>query len=138
MNVSAVFPRPVLLGVVATVAILAAVGIAASAGLILGNASTSVPRGLYRKAGPDAATYVTFCLGARHRSAAWYRHFCSPDDPDGLWILKRVAEIREGHVKVEGDGPRPLDSRVLGPIRAEEIRGWWRPVIQLGTRSDDG
>ena len=113
-------------------ALLAGIGLAASQGLLLGNASTSVPRGLYVRATPDKATYVTFCLGERHRSGTWYRHLCSPDDPDGVRILKRVGEMREGCLIVEGDGPRALDSRVLGPIRTDEIRGWWVPVLQVG------
>ena len=39
-------------------------------------------------------------------------------------------QMREGNVIVEGDGPRALDSRVLRPIRADEIREWWIPVLQ--------
>lgn len=94
----------------------------------------SVPRGLYVRAGPDTATYATFCLGRRHGAAEWYRHYCSPDNPDGLRILKRIGERRERHIMVEGDGPRALDSRVLGPVRMDEVRGWWRPLIQAGAR----
>ena len=125
-------PGPSLLGAASVAMALSAVGLAASSGLLLGNATNSVPRGLYRKADPAAATYVTFCLGARHRSAAWYGRLCSPDDREGVPVLKRVAEMREGHVIVEGDGPHPLDSRILGPVRLEEVRGWWVPVLQLG------
>lgn len=134
---NALVPRPVMVATVLAAVLLSAVGLAASSGLILGNATTSVPRGLYRKAVPDTATYVTFCLGARHAAGAWYEHFCSPDNPAGVRILKRIAERRDGHVIVEGDGARPLDSHILGPIRLNEIRGWWRPVIQAG-RNDDG
>ena len=130
------FPRPVLVAVGSAVALLAAIGLAASAGLILGNATTSVPRGIYLKADPSDATYVTFCLGERHAAAAWYGRFCSPDDPDGVRILKRLGERRGDAMIVEGDVPHALDSRVLGPVRLHEIRGWWRPVIQAGARND--
>lgn len=130
-------PPPALLAAASGVALLAAMGFAASTGLILGNATTSVPRGLYRKADPALATYVTFCLGERHAAAAWYGRFCSPDDPDGIRVLKRVGERRGDMVIVEGDGPRALDSRVLGPVGLDEVRGWWRPLLQAG-RNDGG
>ncbi len=115
---------------------LAAIGLAASAGLILGNATPSVPRGLYLKADPADATYVTFCLGRRDGAAEWYGHFCSPANPAGVRILKRIAERPIGNVMVAGDLPLALDSRVLGPVRLNEIRGWWRPVIQIGASSN--
>lgn len=132
MNVLGGIPRPALLGAVIAALLLSGIGLAASAGLILGNVTTSVPRGLYLRSAPDRATYVTFCLGERHRQGEWYRHMCSPDDPEGVRILKRIAERRDGHVLVEGEGPRALDSRVLGPVRLDEVRGWWRPLIPEG------
>ena len=125
-------PRWVLLCTAVAVTLLAAIGIAASTGLLLGNATTSVPRGLYVRAAPDAATYVTFCLGRRHAAADWYRNFCSPDEPDGVPILKRIGQRRACNVIVEGDGPRALDSRVLGHVREDEIRGWWVPLVLIG------
>ena len=137
MSAPALLSRPALFAAALAVALLSAVGLAASSELILGNATTSVPRCLYRKAAPETATYVTFCLGARHAASEWYRHFCSPDTPDGVRILKCVRERLDGQVIVESDGPRPLDSHVLGPGRLDEIRGWWRPVVQAG-RSDGG
>ena len=129
--------RSSLLAAAGAVGLLAALGLAASGGLIMGNATTSVPRGLYLQADPDAATYVTFCLGKRHRSREWYKYLCSPDDPDGLRILKRVRERHRDVVIVDGDGPRVLDSGVLGPVRLDEVRGWWRPLILVGV-GDDG
>ncbi|MXX88026.1 MAG: hypothetical protein F4213_07690 [Boseongicola sp. SB0677_bin_26] len=129
MNVLEGIPRPALLAAAVAVALLSGIGLAASAGLILGNATPSVPRGFYLRAGPERATYVTFCLGARHRGAEWYPYMCSPDDPEGVRILKRVRERRGNSVIVEGDGPRALDSRILGPVRLDEIRGWWRPLV---------
>ncbi|MDE0697211.1 MAG: hypothetical protein OXH76_15430 [Boseongicola sp.] len=133
MRAPASISRPILLWAALSAALLAGIGLAASWGLVLGNASTSVPRGLYLRSAPEKATYVTFCLGERHRSGTWYRHLCSPDDPNGVRILKRVGQVRAGNVIVEGDGPRALDSRVVGPVRADEIRGWWIPVLQFGT-----
>ena len=137
MGVPELLPRPALVAIGVAVAVLSAAGLAATSELILANATTSVPRGLYRRAAPETATYVSFCLGARHAAGEWYRHFCSPDDPDGVRILKRVGEKLDGGIMVEGDGARPLDSHVLGPVRHDEIRGWWRPVIQVG-RHDGG
>ena len=129
--------RSSLLAAAGAVGLLAALGLAASGGLIMGNATTSVPRGLYLRADPDVATYVTFCLGERHRSREWYKCLCSPDDPDGLRILKRVRERNRDVVIVDGDGRRALDSRALGPVRLDEVRGWWRPLILVGV-GDDG
>ena len=132
MTWSELFPARTLGITAGAAALLAAIGLATSAGLVLGNATTSVPRGIYLKADPGAATYVTFCLGKRHAAAAWYGLVCSPDNPDGVRILKRLVERRDGAVIVEGDEPRALDSRVVGPVRLDEIRGWWRPLIRWG------
>lgn len=54
--------------------------------------------------------------------APWYAGLCSPDLPDGPHVLKRVAGIRDGRVMLEGDGPRALDSRFVGPVRTAEFR----------------
>lgn len=127
-----------MLVIAVAVGLLSAIGLAASAGLILGNVTTSVPMGIYLRADPDRATYVTFCLGERHGGAEWYQHLCSPDDADGVRILKRVRERRGDSVIVEGVAPRALDSRVLGPVRLDEIRGWWRPLgWTWGRRHDE-
>ena len=137
MNALEGIPRPALFGAAIAAVLLSGVGLAASAGLIMGNMTTSVPSGFYLRSDPERATYVTFCLGTRHAAGAWYEHFCSPDNPEGVRILKRIAVRRDGHVIVEGDEPRALDSRVLGPVRLDEVRGWWRPVMQAG-RHDAG
>ena len=113
--------------------LLLAIAAANAAGLIIGNPTTSVPRGLYYATGPARAEYVSFCLDHRHRYAAYYPPFCSPDHPDGLRILKRIAaRAPEGHLIVRGDGPRALDSRILGAVHKDQIRGWWRALIQIG------
>ena len=125
-------PRPALFGAIVVTALLGIVAVAHGAGWIIGNATTSVRPGLYHQSGQETATHVTFCLGERHRGAPWYRRLCSPDLPDGPRILKRVVLVQGNSVTVEGDGPRALDSRFLGPVRTEEIRGWWRPVVRIG------
>ncbi len=113
-------------------AVLLLVWAASAAGLVLGNATPSVPRGLYLRADPQRAAYVTFCLERRHREAPWYPRLCSPDAPDGLRVLKRIAERRpDGSLIVEGDTPGALDSRVLGPVRHEDARGWWKPLLLI-------
>ncbi len=113
-------------------ALLLLVWAVSAAGLVLGNATTSVPRGLYLRANAQTATYVTFCLDTRHRQAPWYPHLCSPDAPDGLRILKRIAERRpDGSLIVKGDTPGALDSRVLGPVRRGDVRGWWMPLLRI-------
>ena len=125
-------PRPLIIATGAVALGLLLVAATHAAGLIIGNATTSVPRGLYRKADPETATHVTFCLGARHQGEDYYMAFCSPDDPDGVRILKRIATRHEdGALIVEGDTPRALDSRWLGPVRLGEVRGWWAPLVQI-------
>lgn len=114
-------------------AFLLVVAIADIAGLIIGNPTTSVPRGIYYATAPMRAGYVTFCLETRHKAAPYYANFCSPDAPDGLQILKRIAVRRpDGSLIVQGDSTRALDSRYLGPVTREQIRGWWQPLIQIG------
>jgi len=117
-----------------TATLLGMVAAANGTGWIIGNATASARPGLYLRSAPDTATHVTFCLGERHRHALWYDRLCSPDLPDGPRVLKRVASVHGDLVMVEGDGQRALDSRFLGPIRLNEIRGWWVPIIQTGGR----
>ena len=81
---------------------------------------------------PERAGYVSFCLDHRHRNRDYYDRFCSTDRPHGLRILKRIAERRpDGSLIVRGDSPRALDSQLLGPVKPEQIRAWWRPLIQI-------
>lgn len=129
-------PLSVWAGVILTVLLLGSTDLAARAGLIIGNSTDSVPPGLYRAAPTETATHVTFCLGARHRQLTFYGRFCSPDDPEGNRILKRLGNRHAKNQRtVLGDGPRAIDSTLLGPIRSEEIDGWWRPIVQFGVRS---
>ncbi|WP_170565644.1 hypothetical protein [Ruegeria atlantica] len=110
--------------------LLLGAGAANHTGFVIGNATPSVPRGLYLKARPDHASYVSFCLGVRHRGIPTYPDLCSPDTPDAPAILKRIAARHQnGSLTVEGDTRRALDSRFLGPVRPQEIRGWWAPWL---------
>ena len=130
-------PLSVWAGLAVIVVLLGSVDLAVRAGLIIGNNTDSVPPGLYRAAPPETATFVTFCLGARHRHLGFYDRFCSPDDPDGDRILKRLSgHPVDGQVLVLGDGPRAIDSDLVGPIQLEEIAGWWRPIVQTGARAE--
>ena len=131
-------PRPITVRQAAAAAaltvMLLVIWAASAAGLVTGNPTTSVPRGLYHAAAPGRATHVSFCLAHRHRHAAYYRHFCSPGNPGGLRILKRIAQrLPDGGLIVAGDGPNPLDSRIVGPVRPDQIRAWWRPLVQIRT-----
>ena len=113
--------------------VIAAIGLANATGLVIGNSTVSVPRGFYYAVEPARAGYVSFCLARRHDHEDFYRHFCSPDHPNGIRILKRIAaHTNDGHLIVEGDTPRALDSRFVGPVHRNQVRGWWQPVIQIG------
>ena len=117
---------------IAVVIMLIGLFAANKAGLIIGNPTPSVPRGLYYAVSPERAGYVSFCLDHRHRDRDYYDRFCSTDRPHGLRILKRIAERRpDGSLIVRGDSPRALDSQLLGPVKPEQIRAWWRPLIQI-------
>lgn len=123
---------PFAAAALALAAALSCLGIAGSAGLLLGSASGSVPPGLYLRSAPPDAAYVTFCLSARHRGSDFYPRFCSPDRPGGTRILKRIAARHpDGGLTVEGDTPRSLDSRLLGRIGLPQVRSWWRPLVQV-------
>ena len=124
---------PAVAGAVILFALLSvAVDRAVTRGMVLGNASPSVPRGLYVRAMPETATYVTFCLGTRHTPLPFSPRFCAPGAPAARQIIKRIAERRaDGTLIVEGDTPASLDSRILGPIAPEDIRGWWRPLFVI-------
>jgi len=126
--------RPTLIWATVAAALFGMVTVAHGTGWIIGNATPSVRPGLYFRSGPDTATHVTFCPGERRRRASWYGESCSPDRPGGPRVLKRVAGIHGDLVKVEGDGPRALDSRFIVPVRLEEVRGWWIPVMRVGGR----
>jgi len=124
--------RILIYALTALTCVILTIGLVNQLGLIVGNPTHSVPRGLYRIATPDKADHVTFCLGTRHRGAPFYPLYCSPDAPGYIRILKRIAERHpDGSLTVEGDTPDALDSRFLGRIHQADIRGWWRPLMQF-------
>jgi len=116
----------------AITAMLMSISAANRAGLVIGNPTPSVPRGLYYAVTPERAGYVSFCLDHRHRDRAYYGRFCSSEQQNGFRILKRIAERRpDGSLIVRGDSPKALDSRLLGPVQPGQIRAWWRPLILI-------
>ena len=127
-------PPRLIVTALGAAAFLLAIAAANAAGLIIGNPTTSVPRGLYYAASPARAEYATFCLARRHRQAVYYPLFCSPDHPDGLRILKRIAaRAPDGHLIVRGDSPRALDSRILGAVhKSPDTRLVARPHTDRG------
>ena len=145
MNQTETQPRPIiysraeriwLYSLTGLLAVVLIVGLVNQLGWIIGNPTNSVSPGFYRAAAPERADHVTFCLGTRHRGARFYPRYCSPDLPGGIRILKRVS-IRhaDGSLTVAGDTPDAIDSRVLGTVRSEEIRGWWKPLLTTSKRT---
>lgn len=126
-------PRPVLqpwmgVGLALFAGLALAVEGAVRQGWIIGNPSPSVARGLYVRAAPEAATHVSFCLGERRLPLP----LCANHAPDAPRILKRIkARHPDGSLSVQGDTPRALDSRLIGPVAADDIRGWWRPLLLI-------
>lgn len=117
-------------GVVVLAMIVVAVNQLVSHGVVVGNSSPSVPTGIYITSPPHSATYVSFCLSQRHVEIAQKGHFCNPNSPDTKRILKRISERQSnGALIVIGDTNTSLDSRVLGAIKPENIKGWWHPFV---------
>lgn len=130
VSLCSTLPRGFLLCIALLTGLLLIAGVTHRTGHIIGNASSSVPRGLYLRADPDRASYVTFCLGNRHKGLQVGSDLCSPDRPDGKRIIKRIVlRIADGSLTVAGDTPRALDSRFLGPVHPDEIQGWWVPLL---------
>lgn len=99
----------------------------AMSGTITGNVSSSVPAGLYVKASPDQATFVTFCLTDRQSGQPFYKRFCSPDAPGKIRILKRIeTRHADGSLTVRGDKPRSIDSAIVGRVQPDQMQGYWR------------
>ena len=111
-------------------ALIALLDLAGQFGWINANPSGSVPVGLYVKASPETAEYVSFCLAPKHQVLKFYDHFCSPDNPGGTRILKRIVERRaDGSLIVRGDIAFAIDSQILGPIFKDQISGFWNPLL---------
>ncbi|MCY4152625.1 MAG: hypothetical protein OXE94_10380 [Aestuariivita sp.] len=121
--------------VIATVLLAAAtlaVATAVGHGWIIGNATSSVPRGVYLRSSPEAASHVSFCLDTHHHELRFYDNYCRPEQPTATRILKRIErKLPSGKLIVRGNTERSLDSRLLGPIAMSRIQGWWRPLIVI-------
>lgn len=111
------------------IALVSTLALALRAGLITGNVSLSAPAGLYIHTAPTSAEYVTFCLADRHVTRGFYNRFCSPDAPEKIKILKRItARQSDGTLIVQGSVPGSIDSKLIGPVRPSQVRGYWRHV----------
>ncbi|WP_419738590.1 hypothetical protein [Ruegeria sp.] len=93
------------------------------------NLSASHPPGLYRLVGQDPAVglYAIFCVPVPLADLPPLDQTrvppCTRDRP-GYPVLKRIARIEAGgDIHVRGDHPLSLDSRIFGPLRAEDITG---------------
>ena len=93
------------------------------------NTGGSVPVGFYIAADPTDAEYVTFCLPPLHHGIRFDPVLCSPANPNGRPVLKRVTRMKDGAVHVGGDIPSALDSDLFGALDSTLVRGWWRPVF---------
>jgi type IV secretory pathway protease TraF len=100
--------------------------------VFLVNTTDSVPIGLYIKASPETARYVSFCLRKEHEIYTFYPHYCSADHPDGRGLLKRIHQREEdGALLVAGDTFNAIDTRLIGAVRSSQIRGFWQPLLVL-------
>lgn len=94
------------------------------------NRTSSVPIGLYRAVPKEKASYVSFCLRSEHRVFRFYEQYCSPDNPEGTRILKRLRKAyANGDMRVEGDVFNAIDSRLLGSVTPKQQRGYWRALL---------
>lgn len=110
-------------------ALLVGLGLATRAGLITGNVSPSAPAGIYLRADPDTAGYVTFCLADHHSGQLFYDRFCSAENPHKIKILKHISERRQdGTLIVRGIAPGSIDSDLIGPVQPSQVHGFWRHV----------
>ena len=93
------------------------------------NTGGSVPVGFYIAVDPSDAEYVTFCLPPLPLGVRFDPALCSPVNPNGRPVIKRVARVMDGAVYVRGDIPFALDSDQFGALDMTLVRGWWRPVF---------
>ena len=93
------------------------------------NTGGSVPVGFYITTDPADAEYVTFCLPSLPRGVRFDPALCSPDNPHGRPVIKRVTRVTDGTVHVRGDIPSALDSDLFGALDSTLVQGWWRPVF---------
>ena len=93
------------------------------------NTGSSVPVGFYITVDPADAEYVTFCLPPLPHGIRFNPALCSPANPTGRPVIKRVVRVMDGAVHVRGDIPSALDSDLFGALDSTLVQGWWRPVF---------
>ena len=93
------------------------------------NTGGSVPVGFYIAVDPADAEYVTFCLPLLPRGVRFDPVLCSPANPYGRPVIKRLTRVMDEMVYVRGDIPFALDSDLFGALDSTLVRGWWRPVL---------
>ena len=93
------------------------------------NTGGSVPVGFYIAADPSDAEYVTFCLPPIPQGIRFDPALCSPANPNGRLVIKRVARMNDGAVYVRGDLPFALDSDLFGALDSTLVRGWWQQAL---------
>ena len=96
------------------------------------NTGGSVPVGFYIAVDPSDAGFVTFCLPPLPPGIRFDPALCSPANPNGRPVIKRVARVKDGSVRVRGDIPFALDSELFGALDLTLVRGWWRPAFVTG------
>ena len=116
--------------VLAVICVLAG-GLAIGRERLLVNVSPSAPIGIYVMTDPTDAEFVTFCLPKLTVSIMHDPVLCSPRNPEGIPVIKRIADTLHRELIVTGDGPSPLDSRVFGPLPFDDVRGYWRAFATL-------
>ena len=95
---------------------------------VIVNTSPSVPVGIYIRAEPDDAEYLSFCVSQTDINAGRAdERFCTVEGKEGVSILKHIhARRADGSYWVLGDHPRALDSRSLGWVSLEKIKNFWK------------
>lgn len=102
--------------------------------ILVGNLTPSVPKGLYIASSEKRASYVTFCLDRSHQKFGFYPRYCSPDNPYGTKIIKRIKSRNDdGSMLVVGDTPDAIDSTILGPISRKQVRRFYQVGYQIFT-----
>jgi hypothetical protein len=95
---------------------------------VIVNLSPSVPVGIYMRAEPDDAEYLSFCVSQADIEAGRAgERFCTVEGKKGVTILKRIHTRRsDGSYWVLGDHTRALDSRSLGWIKRKQTVEFWK------------
>ena len=90
---------------------------------------SSVPVGFTIAADPADAGYVTFCRPPLPYGVRFDPAHCSPANPNGRPVTKRVTGVMDGEVHVRGDIPSALDGDLFGGLDIALVRRRCRPVF---------